>query len=207
MEVVEAGVGVVVVAAVADGVDGGHGAGGGEGGAPGVVGVFGYAGTGSGDQALHVALLVCQIVVGDRVCAGGGVDAGVGDVIIIIDNIQGSACPGLAHHLAVLGDVVIGRGTDGLGGTDAGLVIAIRRGRTILGGTGKAAALDPCHGVPAAVKVAGGVTDGVIGNGAGQAANLKVGEQVLPVGIAILLPPFYPILRKKAIFFQGNCMR
>ena len=74
--------------------------------------------------------------------------------------------PGLAYHLTVLGDVVVGYAVNGFAVPDAGKVIGVADNVTTLGSPDQLPTIIPCQ-VPVAGAVVPDiwVADSVVGNG------------------------------------------
>ena len=75
------------------------------------------------------------------------------------------AAPGLPHHLAVLGDVVVGHTVNGLAVSDASQIIGITDNMAALGGFGQLPSVCPAQTpVTGAVVPNIRVADGIVGN-------------------------------------------
>ena len=105
MEIIEASLGIVYIAAVAQGIQGaeggGHGAGGAERIAPGVVGISHHTGAGTVDDADHIPLQVGHIVIlgaiiGDRLGTAGCVISKAQDITVGIQMHKTAAAVGVA---------------------------------------------------------------------------------------------------------------
>ena len=89
---------------------------------------------------------------------------GVSMTVGIIEKVQGVAAVGFSEELAAR--VVVGmlRTVDGLGSAKSIGVIGIADAVGAVGCACQPASLLPCEGPAGAVVVAGGVTDGIVGN-------------------------------------------
>ena len=118
LEVIEAGFGVVVVAAIAEGVDACHGAGGCQDFAPGVIGI-GRIGCAVGvDELDHISLQIEDIIVGRKAAAIGRVPECKGAAGFVVDEVHHGGdgavcCDCFPHDLAVLRCIVVAHGHGG----------------------------------------------------------------------------------------------
>ena len=117
LQIVEAGVGVVVVAAVAQGVElsdsNSTGIGRGAELAPCGVGVFCNDRSAGVHQAYYITLNVQEIVVGDGLCCAVGVDQGIGIAGSVIDEVKNdvipsAVCDRLTHNFTILRNIIMG---------------------------------------------------------------------------------------------------
>ena len=124
----------------------------------------------------HVPLQVGDVVVHRAVVLHG-----VGGSIGIVEEVNGIGAPGHAHQLATGIVVTVGGAVDNLAGSQAAGIIGEAQAVAACGGSCQAPTVSPGE-VPAnAVVVAGGIANGVVGNGLA----VKGGEQILPVGVAV----------------------
>ena len=176
LEVIEAGFGIVVIAAIAQGVDCGHGAGGGIYLAVGVVGIGSYPGSGRIDKVHDITLEVGDVVVGRAVIGQGeGAAAGVVGKIPGIRTVCLLQQPTAGIHIAVCFR------SNSLAGTDTVQVIGIGNACVRAGGGGEAPAVRPGEVPPGAVIIADGVAalDGTRdGFGGGVIGLALVGDQL-----------------------------
>ena len=181
MEVVEAGFGVVVVAAVAQGVDEGHGAGGEGELAVGVVGVGGDLGAAGVDQVHDVSLKI-----GDVVVLGTVVGQGEGEALGVVGKIQGVAGVGLPEELASGVKIGVPDAVYRLGGPVSVEVVGELQGGIGIGGGGEPPAVFPLEGPTNAVVIADGIAapDGASDIADGGDVGGDVGEQ--GVGLALV---------------------
>ena len=114
---------IVVISTIANGGDLGHGAAAGNNIAPGIVYVAGGGGTGSIDQSNYIALKVQHVdILGSVIDAAGGV------ALVIVDDIQGMAAPGLPNYFAVLGQIIVDRAANGFTVPDSGYIVGVGNG-------------------------------------------------------------------------------
>ena len=149
LEVIEAGFGIVVIAAIAQGVDCGHGAGGGIYLAVGVVGIGSYPGSGRIDKVHDITLEIGDVVVGRSVIGQGeGIAAG------IVGEVQNYIPVGLPEQPAAGVGVLVLHPVNGFAGADTVQVIGVEDGTVFVGGQGQPAAIAPFHIPPGAIVVA-----------------------------------------------------
>ena len=99
----------------------------------------------------------------------------------VVEEIQRVPVAGLPHHLAVLGDELIGGAVDGLAVPDARHIIGITDAGTGLGGRRQLTSVLPRESPTGAIVVTGGVADGIIGD----ALPVVGGQQVQPVAVLV----------------------
>ena len=196
LEVVEAGLGVVVIAAVAQGVEVAnrrvaavvHRAV-----APGVIVV------GCSDLAAriedggHIALCTDKVIVQLRL-RPMLVDHRKGLAAVVVDKLKCFAVPLLPHDLAGERRVIVRRAVDRLTGADAGHVVGVGNLLAVDRCGGELAALRPREGIVLAVVVRDGVAGGwevarlrlpLIQDILGRAVRRHVREQIRPRGIRV----------------------
>lgn len=203
MEVVEAGLGVIVIAAVAQGVEVGDAGGIGEdfrtavihrAVAPGVIVVGRSEFAARIEDGGHIALRVEDVVIELR-CLAVLVDHGERLVAVVIDELEGViVTPSLPHDLAGERGVGVGRIADLLVAADAGHVVSIGDLLAVHRRGGELAALRPREGIILAVIVRDGVAGGwevarlrlpLIQDILGRAVRRHAREQVRPRGVGV----------------------
>ena len=203
LEVVEAGLGVIVIAAVAQGVE---------------VGDAGGIGEDFRTAVIHRAVAPCIIVVGcsdlaARIEDGGHIALRVEDVVIelrclavlvdhgerlvavVIDELEGViVTPSLPHDLAGERGVGVGRIADLLVAADTGHVVGVGHLLAVHRRGGELAALRPREGIILAVVIRDRVAGGrevarlrlpLIQDVLGRAADCHAREQVGPRGVRV----------------------
>ena len=202
MEVVEAGLGVIVIAAVAQGVEVGDAGGIGEdfrtavihrAVAPGVIVVGRSEFAARIEDGGHIALRVEDVVIELR-CLAVLVDHGERLVAVVVDKLEGLIAPLLTHDLAGERGVVVRRAIDRFAGADTGHIVGVGNVLAVDRRGGKLPSLRPREGiVPAVVvrdRVAGGrevarlalaFVEDVLRRAAGRDAR----EQVRPRGVRV----------------------
>ena len=203
LEIVEAGLGVIVIAAVAQGVEVGDAGGIGEdfrtavihrAVAPGVIVVGRSEFAARIEDGGHIALRVEDVVIELR-CLAVLVDHSERLVAVVIDELEGViVTPSLPHDLAGERGVGVGRITDLLAAADAGHVVCVLHVLAVHGGLCELTALRPREGIILAVvirdRVAGGRDAARLGlafveNVLRRAADRHAREQVGPRGIRV----------------------
>lgn len=196
LEVVEAGLGIVVIAAVAQGVEVAdrcvavvvHRAI-----TPGIIVVGRSEFAARIEDGGHVALHIEDVVVELR-CLAVLVDHGEGLAAVVVDKLKRFAVPLLAHDLAGERRVGIGRIADLLVAADAGHVVGVGHLLAVHRRGGELAALRPREGIILAVvirdRVAGGRDAARLGlafveNVLRRAADCHAREQVGPRGVRV----------------------
>ena len=176
LEVIEAGFGIVIVAAIAQGVDCGHGTGGGIYLAIGVVGIGRHSRAAGIYQVHHVALEVGDVVIGCSVI-GQGEGAAAG----IVGEVQNHIPVGFPQQPATGVGVLMLHPVNSFAGADTIQVIGIGNAGVRAGGGGEAPAVRPSEVPPGAVIIADGVAalDGTRdGFGGGVIGLALVGDQL-----------------------------
>ena len=196
LEIVEAGLGVVVIAAVAQGVEVAdrrvaavvHRAI-----TPGIIVVGRSEFAARIEDGGHVALHIEDVVVELR-CLAVLVDHGEGLAAVVVDKLKRFAVPLLAHDLAGERRVGIGRITDLLAAADAGHVVGVGHLLAVHRRGGELAALRPREGIILAVVIRDRVAGGrdaarlrlpLIQDVLGRAVRRHAREQVGPRGICV----------------------
>ena len=203
LEIVEAGLGIIVIAAVAQGVEVGDAGGIGEdfrtavihrAVAPGVIVVGRSEFAARIEDGGHIALRVEDVVIELR-CLAVLVDHGERLVAVVIDELEGViVTPSLPHDLAGERGVGVGRIADLLVAADAGHVVGVGHLLAVHRRGGELAALRPREGIILAVvirdRVAGGRDAARLGlafveNVLRRAADCHAREQVGPRGVRV----------------------
>ena len=131
-------------------------------------------------NAHHVALEIGDVIVHRAVVLHG-----VGCTIGIIEEVNGIGSPGHAHQLTAGVVVAVGSAVHGLAGSQAaGIVSKAQAVGSIRSGC-KAPAIGPGEVPAGAVVVAGGVANGIVGNGFPVIGGQKVLPLRIPVGIGV----------------------
>ena len=162
LEVVEAGLGVVVIAAVAQGVEVAdrrvaavvHRAT-----APGVIIVGRDHGARRIEDGRHVTLCIDKVIVQLRL-RPMLIDHRERLVAVVVDKLEGLIAPLLTHDLAGERGVIVRRAVDRFAGANAGHVVGVLHGLAIHDGLCKLAPLRPREGIVLAVVVRDGVAGG-----------------------------------------------
>ena len=202
LEIVEAGLGIIVIAAVAQGVEVGDAGGIGEdfrtavihrAVAPGVIVVGRSEFAVRVQQRNDVALRVENVVV-ERRGRAVVIDHGERLVAIVVDKLKCFAVPLLPHDLAGERGVVVRRAIDRFAGADTGHVVGVGDLLAVHRRGGELAALRPREGIILAVvirdRVAGGRDAARLGlafveNVLRRAADCHAREQVGPRGVRV----------------------
>ena len=202
LEIVEAGLGIIVIAAVAQGVEVGDAGGIGEdfrtavihrAVAPGVIVVGRSEFAVRVQQRNDVALRVENVVV-ERRGRAVVIDHGERLVAIVVDKLKCFAVPLLPHDLAGERGVVVRRAIDRFAGADTGHVVGVGDLLAVDRCGGKLAALRPREGIILAVvirdRVAGGRDAARLGlafveNVLRRATDCHAREQVRPRGVRV----------------------
>ena len=163
LQVVEAGLGVVVVAAVAEGVGVCQGAGGGEDFAVGVVGVGGCGAAFFVYEAQHIALEVGDVVVHRVVNLQRK-----GIATLVVEEVEGGVAVGLPEELAACVEVGVGNAVHRLGHAQPVGIVGVGNTLCAVGGGDQLSAVSPAQCPAGAVVITDGVTAvGCAGDGAG----------------------------------------
>ena len=202
LEIVEAGLGIIVIAAVAQGVEVGDAGGIGEdfrtavihrAVAPGVIVVGRSEFAVRVQQRNDVALRVENVVV-ERRGRAVVIDHGERLVAIVVDKLKCFAVPLLPHDLAGERGVVVRRAIDRFAGADTGHVVGVGHLLAVHRRGGELAALRPREGIILAVvirdRVAGGRDAARLGlafveNVLRRATDCHAREQVRPRGVRV----------------------
>ena len=181
MQVIQANLFVVVVAAVAQRIDFSHGSGSGKDLAVGIVFIACNRCTAGIDQADDITLEVENVVINCAV-----VFQGKGPSVGIVDEVQNRAGVILSHQPTAVEDVVIPGAVDSLARTRAVFVGregdgvgAVRRGQQPL-------VLTPGEGPPGAVVVAGGIPGGIVGDGLAVIGCQQIPPLAAAVGVGVM---------------------
>ena len=182
MEVIQAGFGVVIVAAVAQGVSLGHCSGGGEDVAVGVVGVRGNGVSVGIYQPHYIALEVGNVIV-----VGAVALYGIGHSVTVVEEVQGGVGAGmvLPQQLTAGVAVVDGCAVYDLVIPDAVAVVDIGVGLAVYYGFGQPPSLCPGKGVPPAIVVAQRIAAAVVGNGLVVISRQQVSPLAVAIGVAV----------------------
>ena len=213
LEIVEAGLGVIVIAAVAQGVEVGDAGGIGEdfrtavihrAVAPGVIVVGRSEFAARIEDGGHIALRVEDVVIELR-CLAVLVDHGERLVAVVIDELEGViVTPSLPHDLAGERGVGVGRIADLLVAADTGHVVGVGNLLAVHRRGGELAALRPREGIVLAVVVRNRVAGGregarlrlpLIQDILGRAVRRHAREQIRPRGVRVAKG-----LRDRAVF-------
>ena len=200
LQVIEAGLRVVVVPAIAQGVDVREAAGGGEDVAPGVVGILCHRCVLAVQKLDHVALGVQHVVIGVvarlRLVVVPPHQEGMAGFVIdeiqrvleygIFSRVAVQPVDGFSHDPAVLGHVLMPQAVGDLHAADAGHIVRIGIQVAALGYAAEPAALGPGEvGIIRPVVPVEGVGRVGIGNRASYAVHGDPGELVGPCAVAI----------------------
>ena len=131
-------------------------------------------------NAHHVALEIGDVIVHRAVVLHG-----VGCTIGIIEEVNGIGSPGHAHQLAAGVVVVVGSAVHGLAGSQSAGIIGEAQAVGSVGGRRQTSTVDPGKVPASAIEVAGGVANGIIGNGFPVIGGQKVLPLRIPVGIGV----------------------
>lgn len=159
---------------------------------PGIIAVSRHNLQAAVHQCYHIALLVEDVIVEH---GRGGSAAQIGEAIgligFIIEEIQRLITPRLPHDQAVERIELILRAVNGLAAADARHIISVGRGDAADLRRGELAALLPGEIIMLSVEVADGVAGdiavgcGFVGDVLAGAADLHLGQTVLPHAVAI----------------------
>ena len=131
-------------------------------------------------NAHHVALEIGDVIVHRAVVLHG-----VGCTIGIIEEVNGIGSPGHAHQLTAGVVVAVGSAVHGLAGSQSAGIIGEAQAVGSVGGRRQTSTVDPGKVPASAIEVAGGVANGIIGNGFPVIGGQKVLPLRIPVGIGV----------------------
>ena len=180
LEVVEPGFLVVDVSTVAQGVDVCQGARSGNDLAIGVVVVACDNVLAGVHNPHHVTLEVGDVVVHRAVVLHG-----IGKTAGIVEEVNGIGSPGHAHQLAAGVIIAVSGATHSLAGPQTAGIIGKAQAVGSVGGRRQTSTVDPGKVPASAIEVAGGVVNGIIGNGFPVIGGQKVLPLRIPVGIGV----------------------